>query len=119
MRAFDVLRKETITCGEYIEDEQFRPGWFAGGHKRRDAKHLRVAIDGTLLRCGVAEGKQPSRWSERSSPHCDEAIPAFPRFFARCAGTAQGPPQSAVWRAAAANLVRIRAMVDLTFLRSS
>lgn len=43
------VRKETITCGEYIEDEQFREGWFAGGRKRNGAKHLRIAIDGTVL----------------------------------------------------------------------
>ena len=43
-------RKVTIACGEYIEDEQFRVGWFAGGRKRGGAKHLRVAIDGTVLR---------------------------------------------------------------------
>ena len=44
------VRKETIACGEYIEDEQFCVGWFAGGRKRGGAKHLRVAIDGTVLR---------------------------------------------------------------------
>jgi hypothetical protein len=43
------VRKETIQCGEYIEDEQFREGWFAGGRARNGAKHLRVAIDGTVL----------------------------------------------------------------------
>ena len=44
------VRKEAIVCGEYIEDEQFRIGWSAGGRKRSGAKHLRVAIDGTVIR---------------------------------------------------------------------
>ena len=43
------VRKETITCGEYIEDQQFHEGWFAGGSKRDGVRHLRVAIDGTVL----------------------------------------------------------------------
>ncbi len=43
-------RKETIACGEYIEEEPFRADWFAGGLKLNGAQHLRVAIDGTVLR---------------------------------------------------------------------
>lgn len=43
------VRKETITCGEQIEDAQFFAGWHAGARKLHGAKHLRVAIDGTVL----------------------------------------------------------------------
>jgi hypothetical protein len=43
------VRKETITCGESIEDAQFATGWNAGARKRSGATHLRVAIDGTVL----------------------------------------------------------------------
>lgn len=44
------VRKDTVECGEYIENEQFRIGWLAGGRKCRGASHLRVvAIDGTVL----------------------------------------------------------------------
>ena len=43
------VRKETITCGEQIEDTQFFVGWHAGAPKDNSAEHLRVAIDGTFL----------------------------------------------------------------------
>jgi len=43
------VRKDTIQCGEYVENEQFRIGWLAGGRKRNCASHLRIAIDGTVL----------------------------------------------------------------------
>jgi hypothetical protein len=43
------VRKDTVECGEYVETEQFRIGWLAGGRKRSGANHLRVAIDGTVL----------------------------------------------------------------------
>lgn len=47
------VRRETIACGEEIEDEQCLAGWLAmtGQSKRTDnpAKHLRVAIDGTVV----------------------------------------------------------------------
>lgn len=43
------VRKETVRCGELIEDAQFHVGWFAGGRKQAGAEHLRVAIDGTVL----------------------------------------------------------------------
>lgn len=43
------VRKETLRCGENIEDSQFQVGWFAGGRKRHGAKHLRVSIDGTVV----------------------------------------------------------------------
>ena len=39
------VRKETITCGEQIEDAQFLVGWYAGAPKDNSAEHLRVAID--------------------------------------------------------------------------
>ncbi|SOE53815.1 hypothetical protein SAMN05446635_0603 [Burkholderia sp. OK233] len=43
------VRKETIRCGEYIEDEPFREGWFADDRACDGEKHLRVAIDRTVL----------------------------------------------------------------------
>ena len=43
------VREETIACGEHIEDVQFHAGWWAGGRKRNGARHLRVAIDGTVV----------------------------------------------------------------------
>jgi hypothetical protein len=43
------IRKDTVQCGEYVENEQFRIGWLAGGRKRNRASHLRIAIDGTVL----------------------------------------------------------------------
>jgi hypothetical protein len=43
------VRKETITCGEHIEDAQFSAGWNAGARKLNGAKHLRLSIDGTVL----------------------------------------------------------------------
>jgi hypothetical protein len=43
------VRKETISCGQHIEDTQFHTGWCSGAPKRRRARHLRVAIDGTVL----------------------------------------------------------------------
>jgi len=43
------VRKETVHCGELIEDAQFYVGAFAGGRKQGGAEHLRVAIDGTVL----------------------------------------------------------------------
>ncbi len=39
------VRKETIACGKFLEDEQFRAAWFAGGRKGRGAEHLWVAIN--------------------------------------------------------------------------
>lgn len=43
------VRKDTVQCGEYVENKQFRIGWLAGGRKRNSASHLRIAIDGTAL----------------------------------------------------------------------
>jgi hypothetical protein len=43
------VRKETITCGEHIKDAQFSAGWNAGARKLNGAKHLMLAIDGTVL----------------------------------------------------------------------
>ncbi|WP_028215029.1 ISKra4 family transposase [Paraburkholderia mimosarum] len=43
------VRKDTVQCGEYVENEQFRIGWLAGARKRNRAGHLRIAIDGTVL----------------------------------------------------------------------
>jgi hypothetical protein len=43
------VRKDTVQCGEYVENQQFRIGWLAGARKRNHASHLRMAIDGTVL----------------------------------------------------------------------
>jgi hypothetical protein len=43
------VRKETIDCGEYLENDQFHVGWFAGTALRDGARHLRLAIDGTVI----------------------------------------------------------------------
>ena len=43
------VRKETLDCGEHIENDQFHVGWFAGTQYRGGAKHLRLAIDGKVV----------------------------------------------------------------------
>ena len=43
------VRKETIACGEYIENVLLQTGWTAGQKKRNGAKHLRLSIDGTYV----------------------------------------------------------------------
>ncbi|KAE8756193.1 MULTISPECIES: ISKra4 family transposase [Paraburkholderia] len=43
------VRKETLNCGEQIENDQFYVGWFAGTQHRGGTKHLRLAIDGTVV----------------------------------------------------------------------
>jgi hypothetical protein len=43
------VRKETIDCGEHIENDQFRLGWSAGTEPLDGATHLRLAIDGTVI----------------------------------------------------------------------
>jgi hypothetical protein len=40
--------KETLDCGEHIENDQFHVGWFAGTQLHEGAKLLRLAIDGKL-----------------------------------------------------------------------
>ena len=54
------VRRETIACGQKIEDDQFFIGWCAGGRKRHAAQYLRAAIDGTVL--GVAPWQEVSRF---------------------------------------------------------
>ncbi|MBE0548088.1 MAG: ISKra4 family transposase [Rubrivivax sp.] len=49
------VRRETIACGEHIENAQFHVGWYAGGRKSKGARHLRVAIDGTFLTASTCE----------------------------------------------------------------
>src|SRR5437879_10759603 len=49
------VRRETITCGAHIEDEQFREGWCAGGRQGNGSNHLRVAIDGTVVTAAPRE----------------------------------------------------------------
>ena len=44
------VRRDTLSCGQQLEDAQFLAGWYAGQRPRRGrAPHLRVAIDGTYL----------------------------------------------------------------------
>ncbi|NPT57167.1 ISKra4 family transposase [Paraburkholderia elongata] len=43
------VRNETLDCGEHIEDDQFHVGWFAGTQRLDGARHLRLAIDGTVI----------------------------------------------------------------------
>jgi hypothetical protein len=43
------VRKETLDCGEHIEDDQFHVGWFAGTQRLEGARHLRLAPDGTVI----------------------------------------------------------------------
>jgi hypothetical protein len=43
------VRKETLDCGEHIENDQFHVGWFAGTQLLEGARHLRLAIDGTVI----------------------------------------------------------------------
>ena len=42
------VRKETLDCGEHIENDPFHVGWFARTQLHEGAKLLRVAIDGKL-----------------------------------------------------------------------
>lgn len=49
------VRKETIACGEHIENAQFHVGWHAGGRTSKGARHLRVAIDGTVVTASTYE----------------------------------------------------------------
>jgi len=51
------VRRDTIRCGQQIEDAQFFAGWDAGKRRQRDrAERLRVAIDGTYLTATPTEG---------------------------------------------------------------
>jgi hypothetical protein len=43
------VRKETLDCGEHIENALFHAGWFAGTQHGGGAKHLQLAIDGTVV----------------------------------------------------------------------
>src|SRR5450631_1184741 len=44
------VRRDTLSCGQQLEDAQFLAGWYAGQRRRRSrAERLRVAIDGTYL----------------------------------------------------------------------
>jgi hypothetical protein len=50
------VRRDTLSCGQQLEDAQFLAGWYAGQRRRRDrAAQLRVAIDGTYLTAAPGE----------------------------------------------------------------
>jgi hypothetical protein len=49
------VRHKTIEAGRYIEDRLFEAGWFAGRRKRDPARHLRVAVDSTVVRAVPTE----------------------------------------------------------------
>ncbi len=44
------VRRDTLSCGQQLEDAQFIAGWYVGQTQRRGrAQRLRLAIDGTYL----------------------------------------------------------------------
>ena len=50
------VRRDTLSCGQQLEDAQFLAGWYAGQRRRRGrAQQLRVAIDGTYLTAAPEE----------------------------------------------------------------
>jgi hypothetical protein len=50
------VRRDTLSCGQQLEDAQFLAGWYAGQRRRRGrAQQLRVAIDGTYLTAAPGE----------------------------------------------------------------
>ena len=50
------VRRDTLRCGQQLEDAQFLAGWYAGQRRQRGrAQQLRVAIDGTYLSAAPGE----------------------------------------------------------------
>lgn len=78
------VRRDTLRCGQQLEDAQFLAGWYAGQRRRRSrAQRLRVAIDGTYLT--AAPGEEVTKFEvvagrvERDGGMCRRFACALPR----------------------------------------
>ena len=78
------VRRDTLHCGQQLEDAQFLAGWYAGQRRRRSrAQRLRLAIDGTYLT--AASGEEVTKFEvvagrvERDGGMCRRFACALPR----------------------------------------